>query len=108
MYNDQPPTGKNAPKAKAHSKGNNEFLEFENINLIFSCHMIYLTFVFIFKKKNTSIDDFLFKIIGVLAFDKNTGFWMISSIPRFPANTSKGYMFQNEQKKYGQIVLCYS
>lgn len=62
MYNDQPPNGKNAPKAKAHSKGNNEFLEFENINLIFSCcHMIYLTFVFILKKKNTSIDDFFLK-----------------------------------------------
>lgn len=61
---------------------------------------------YIQKKKNTSIDDFLFKIIGVLAFDKNTGFWMISSIPRFPAITSKGYMFQNEQKKNGQIVLC--
>lgn len=31
---------------------------------------------------------------------------MISSIPRFPANTSNGYIFQNEQKKNGQIVLC--
>lgn len=64
MYNDQPPSGQNAAQAKAHSKGNNEFLEFENINLIFSCcHMIYLTFVFIFpqKKNNTSIDDFLLK-----------------------------------------------
>lgn len=59
---------------------------------------------YIKKKKNTSIDDFLFKIIGVLAFDKNTGFWMISSIPRFPA--SKRYIFQDEQKENGQIVLC--
>lgn len=46
------------------------------------------------------------KIIGALAFGKNTGFWMISSIPRFPANTSNGYIFQNAQKKNGQIVLC--
>lgn len=47
-----------------------------------------------------------FKIIGVLAFDKKTGFWMISSIPRFPAEASKGYIFSDEQKPFGQIVLC--
>ncbi|XP_052695895.1 cell-death-related nuclease 7-like [Crassostrea angulata] len=43
---------------------------------------------------------------GALAFDKKTGFWMISSIPRFPAEASKGYIFSDEQKPFGQIVLC--
>lgn len=31
---------------------------------------------------------------------------MISSIPRFPAEASKGYIFLDEQKPFGQIVLC--
>lgn len=31
---------------------------------------------------------------------------MISSIPRFPAEASKGYIFSDEQKPFGQIVLC--
>lgn len=31
---------------------------------------------------------------------------MISSIPRFPAKASKGYIFSDEQKPFGQIVLC--
>lgn len=32
---------------------------------------------------------------------------MISSIPRFPAEASKKkYSFSDEQKRFGQIVLC--
>lgn len=44
--------------------------------------------------------------LGALAFDKHTGFWMISSIPRFPAKQRDGYNFLNEQTRYGQMVLC--
>uniref|UniRef100_K1PWH3 Cell death-related nuclease 6 n=1 Tax=Magallana gigas TaxID=29159 RepID=K1PWH3_MAGGI len=41
-----------------------------------------------------------------LAFDKNTGFWIISSIPRFPAKADGGYIFADQQLPYGQIALC--
>lgn len=44
--------------------------------------------------------------LGALAFDKQTGFWMISSIPRFPAKQFGGYDFLNGQTRYGQMVLC--
>lgn len=44
--------------------------------------------------------------LGALAFDKHTGFWMISSIPRFPAKQRDGYNFLYEQTRYGQMVLC--
>lgn len=43
---------------------------------------------------------------GALAFDKNTGFWIISSIPRFPAKADGGYIFADQQLPYGQIALC--
>lgn len=43
---------------------------------------------------------------GALAFDKKNGFWMISSIPRFPAEVSEGYHFSDEQIPFGQTVLC--
>lgn len=44
--------------------------------------------------------------LGALAFGKKTGFWMISSIPRFPAEKSRKYFFKNEQTRFGQMVLC--
>lgn len=34
------------------------------------------------------------------------GFWMISSVPRFPAERSMGYKFKEEQTYYGQMILC--
>lgn len=45
-------------------------------------------------------------LLGALAFDKNTGFWIISSIPRFPAIADRGYIFANQQTLFGQITLC--
>lgn len=56
------------------------------------------------KRLQTSV--FLNKLIGALAFDKNTGFWIISSIPRFPAKADGGYIFADQQLPYGQIALC--
>lgn len=44
--------------------------------------------------------------LGALAFDQKTGFWMISSIPRFPAKVSDGYHFSDNQTRFRQIVLC--
>lgn len=43
---------------------------------------------------------------GVLAFDSTMGFWMVSSIPRFPSKVSLGFNFSISQTLYGQIVLC--
>lgn len=54
----------------------------------------------------TSIVIIFVNWLGALAFDKKTGFWMISSIPRFPAKVSDGYHFLDEQRTFGQIVLC--
>lgn len=78
MYNDQPPNGKNAPKAKAHSKGNNEFLEFENINLIFLMLSYDLFNIrFYIKKKNTSIDDFFENNRSISFWQK---YWILDDI----------------------------
>lgn len=44
--------------------------------------------------------------LGVIGFDRKTGFWMISSVPRFPASTSEKYEFKRNQTRYGQIIFC--
>lgn len=43
---------------------------------------------------------------GVLAFDKNTGFWIVSSVPKFPSPVAEGFRFLNSQTKFGQTILC--
>lgn len=43
---------------------------------------------------------------GSLAFDRTEGFWMVSSVPRFPAKKSKRYNYSNNQTRYGQTILC--
>ncbi|XP_048777857.1 plancitoxin-1-like [Ostrea edulis] len=43
---------------------------------------------------------------GVYAFDKRTGFWLISTIPKFPPPKGKGYAFHKDAKRDGHIVLC--
>lgn len=45
-------------------------------------------------------------LLGALAFDKNRGFWIILSIPRFPAIADRGYNFADQQTLFGQITLC--
>ncbi|XP_061184944.1 uncharacterized protein LOC133192958 [Saccostrea echinata] len=43
---------------------------------------------------------------GAYAFDENDGFWLISSIPCFPAPQNQGYSYTDHQLKYAQSVLC--
>lgn len=43
---------------------------------------------------------------GAVAFNATKGFWIISSVPRFPANVSIGYNYGKSQTKKGQIILC--
>ncbi|XP_061184942.1 plancitoxin-1-like [Saccostrea echinata] len=43
---------------------------------------------------------------GVYAFDKQTGFWLISSIPGFPPHKNKGYAFNKEAQRNGHMLVC--
>ncbi|WAQ96265.1 DNS2A-like protein [Mya arenaria] len=43
---------------------------------------------------------------GVLGFDKETGFWLVQSTPKFPPARNHGYSFPN--KTYAQSFLCIS
>uniref|UniRef100_K1Q5K9 Deoxyribonuclease-2-beta n=1 Tax=Magallana gigas TaxID=29159 RepID=K1Q5K9_MAGGI len=43
---------------------------------------------------------------GVYAFDKLTGFWLITSIPKFPPSKSKGYAFNMAAVQDGHMALC--
>jgi len=45
---------------------------------------------------------------GQLAFDHETGFWIIQSVPRFPTRVSKGYGYPHSGFKYGQMMMCIS
>jgi len=47
---------------------------------------------------------------GTLALDKDSGFWLIHSLPRFPAPASLGasYRFQGCLGTYGQTYMCSS
>lgn len=41
---------------------------------------------------------------GILAFDNDSGYWMIHSIPKFP--NKDYYYFPNASKEHGQIFIC--
>lgn len=43
---------------------------------------------------------------GAVAFDRVNGFWIVSSVPRFPAKVSTGFDYRINQTKKGQIILC--
>ncbi len=43
---------------------------------------------------------------GDLAFDASSGFWLVHSTPRFPRNSSSGYNWPDNAKRYGQSFLC--
>ena len=46
---------------------------------------------------------------GVVATDKNNGFWLVHSAPRFPNNVADGYDgFPDFASRYGQSFLCVS
>ncbi|CAG5133990.1 unnamed protein product, partial [Candidula unifasciata] len=43
---------------------------------------------------------------GVVAFDKNSGFWLIHSAPHFPPGKDHGYTYPTTACHYGQSFLC--
>jgi deoxyribonuclease-2 len=47
---------------------------------------------------------------GVLGFDEQGGFWLIHSVPRFPANISDGTYpgLPEDETRYGQTFMCIS
>ncbi|XP_061184097.1 plancitoxin-1-like [Saccostrea echinata] len=45
---------------------------------------------------------------GMYAFDEKQGFWLISSVPQFPAPLSHGYNYEQGQTKLGQAMICVS
>lgn len=45
-------------------------------------------------------------IPGAIAFGKTEGFWIISSVPRFPAKLSTRFKYGTSQTRKGQIILC--
>lgn len=47
-------------------------------------------------------------VLGMYAFDDKEGFWLISSVPEFPAPKSRGYFYKQKQTKVGQALLCVS
>ena len=63
-----------------------------------SCILVCISYIFIFIPK----------YLGALAFDHTSGFWIVSSVPRFPTPVKDGYKYKDEQTKYGQTILCVS
>jgi len=45
---------------------------------------------------------------GAIAFDNNSGFWMIHSVPKYPNYVASGYSFPETETRYGQSFLCIS
>lgn len=49
---------------------------------------------------------FTINISGAYAFDKDSGFWLILSVPFFPAPQKQNYSYGHSQLVMGQTVLC--
>ncbi|CAH1786252.1 unnamed protein product, partial [Owenia fusiformis] len=45
---------------------------------------------------------------GDVMFDKETGFWLIHSVPKFPPASSDSYTWPDNALRYGQSMLCIS
>ena len=43
---------------------------------------------------------------GALAFDGETGFWLVHSVPRYPPAAADGYAYPDSGHRYGQMYLC--
>lgn len=40
------------------------------------------------------------------AFDRKQGFWIVSSVPNFPAPSSNGYKYNESQFRNAQTLIC--
>ncbi|KAI6657001.1 hypothetical protein LOD99_16302 [Oopsacas minuta] len=45
---------------------------------------------------------------GVVAYDSNSGFWLVHSVPSFPPYAGKSYSYPESGEIYGQSMLCMS
>lgn len=43
---------------------------------------------------------------GALAFDGESGFWLVHSVPRYPPAASDGYAYPASGHRYGQTYMC--
>ena len=43
---------------------------------------------------------------GAMGFDEESGFWLMSSVPRFPASVADGYKYPSSQLTHGQLMMC--
>eukprot|EP01104_Vermistella_antarctica_P002400 TRINITY_DN12644_c0_g1_i1.p1 TRINITY_DN12644_c0_g1~~TRINITY_DN12644_c0_g1_i1.p1 ORF type:complete len:360 (+),score=77.20 TRINITY_DN12644_c0_g1_i1:22-1101(+) len=43
---------------------------------------------------------------GDMMFDSEQGFWLVHSVPRFPIQSTGTYSFPENEKTYGQSMLC--
>lgn len=54
------------------------------------------------------LESIIMNISGAFAFDKDSGFWLILSVPNFPAPRKQKYSYEHEQIRYAQSILCIS
>ncbi|XP_071491461.1 plancitoxin-1-like [Diadema antillarum] len=45
---------------------------------------------------------------GDVAFDQESGFWLIHSVPKFPNSSDQSYEWPSNAETYGQSMLCIS
>ncbi|XP_057290535.1 plancitoxin-1-like [Hydractinia symbiolongicarpus] len=43
---------------------------------------------------------------GALAFNEESGFWLINSVPKYPPAASEGYDYPHSGCMYGQMFMC--
>ncbi|XP_046559146.1 plancitoxin-1-like [Haliotis rubra] len=102
---------------------NNPTWTFSNVHMTATNHAVYNTLQAIYQAKTT--DDLAYVMYndhtpsgkepesdghskGVFAFDKEEGFWLVHSTPRFPPNREDGYNFPPSGNYNGQSFLCVS
>jgi len=43
---------------------------------------------------------------GAFAFDEDSGFWLIHSVPKFPNRVKEGYRYPSSGLSFGQMMIC--
>ena len=70
----------------------------------FSSHQLN---IFFRKKKKTGKEyNETGHTKGAIAFDNESGFWMVHSVPHYPPAATDGYGYPHTGHKYGQMYLC--
>lgn len=45
-------------------------------------------------------------VLGDIAFDQTSGFWLVHSVPKFPPHLQDGYGYPDSGMMFGQSFLC--